>query len=203
MSLKRLLFLLITWAGVGAATLQLSRLPGDWGHVCGSWGCGPSVKALLVWHLFWLVFLSLPAVLAMQSLASARLRRFGLASITVGSLGMAVVLAAEVFAGNRSSFDAGVQLVVSRTLFRIATLVDIPLMQLVFWGGLCWAIAAGPWSLVPRVWRTKSSRHGNRDEETAEEQQVTTLSHASLDPPIPRSAKKPRVLVEGIALKSH
>lgn len=176
MSLKRILLLLMIWTGGIAATLQLSRLPGDWGHVCGPWGCGPSVKALLVWHLFWLVFLSLPAFLAMPSLSSVWLHRLGFVSVSVGLLGIAAVLATEVFAGNRDSFDAGVPFVLSRALFRIATLVDVPLLQLILWGALCWGVAARPWPRVPRVWQTKASRPRSRQEESAGEHQVTGSS---------------------------
>jgi hypothetical protein len=125
-----------------AGTLQLNRFPGDWGHLCGHWGCGPSVKALIVWHLFWLVSLSLPAVLAISCMSRKGLRRLGLAVISLGILGTSAVLAVETMESFSQAIRPGSGLLVARCLFRLATLVDLPLVQGILLGGLCWAVAS-------------------------------------------------------------
>ncbi len=52
--------LLVAWAATVWGVLQVDRLPGQWGHVCGPRGCGPPVKALVIWHAFWVMLLVPP-----------------------------------------------------------------------------------------------------------------------------------------------
>lgn len=49
---------LIVWASALLAALSITNLPVNWGHsICGVWGCGPPLQALVGCHLAWLVVL--------------------------------------------------------------------------------------------------------------------------------------------------
>lgn len=44
---SRIILLLLAWGLALFAALKLNDAPVDWGHVCGPWGCGPPLKALV------------------------------------------------------------------------------------------------------------------------------------------------------------
>ena len=47
------------WSGLLFGSLSVANLPGDWGHgICGPWGCGPPMQALVACHFAWLVVLA-------------------------------------------------------------------------------------------------------------------------------------------------
>ena len=50
---------LTIWGVALLASLSNSKLRGAWGHgLCGPWGCGPPLQALVSCHLTWLVALA-------------------------------------------------------------------------------------------------------------------------------------------------
>ena len=109
--------------------LQMHYLHTGWGHsVCGPWGCGPSLEALLGYHGFWFL-LGVPGVLwAWQNLAASRpvlvgklLCLLAAAVLTV----WAAVDAAQWWTASPSHFRG---LVVQRFLFTVVTMVNVPLL---------------------------------------------------------------------------
>lgn len=132
------IFLCLGWGVALWGALQLGNLPGEWGHVCGPWGCGPPVKALATWHTFWAVFLSLPTLLAIWRLPAKWLRRAGLVTMFAGLAGLAGVAVWEAFHWLPLVSQAEQQFLVARYLFAVATLVDIPIVQLTLVGIVWW-----------------------------------------------------------------
>lgn len=137
-SLRSDMFLCLGWGMALWGALQLGNLSGEWGHVCGPWGCGPPVKALVTWHAFWAVFLVLPTLLAIWHLPAKWLRRAGLAVTLVGLMGLVGIAVWEAFHWLPQVSQAEQQHLAARYLFAIATLVDIPIVQLTLVGIVWW-----------------------------------------------------------------
>ena len=54
---------LLGWFGLMFVGLQIQQL--DLGHwLCGQWGCGPPVAAVLGMHVFWLAVILPPSIMA-------------------------------------------------------------------------------------------------------------------------------------------
>ena len=54
------------WGLTLAGTLSIASLPGDWGNsICGAWGCGPPLQALVACHASWVVVL-IPAGMSIR-----------------------------------------------------------------------------------------------------------------------------------------
>lgn len=132
------MFLCLGWGTALWTVLQIANLPGDWGHICGPWGCGPPIKALVTWHAFWAVLLVLPTLLAMRHLPAIWLRRVGLVSTLVGLMGLVGIAVREAIYWLPLVPQADQQHLTARCLFAVATLVDIPIVQLTFAGIVCW-----------------------------------------------------------------
>lgn len=141
-SLRWDIFLCLGWGAALWGTLQLSNLPGEWGHVCGPWGCGPPVKALATCHAFWAVFLGLPTLLAIWRWPAKWLRRAGLAVMLAGLAGLVGIAAWEAFHWLPQVSQAEQQHLAARYLFAVVTLVDVPIVQLTLVGIVCWVIGA-------------------------------------------------------------
>ena len=82
---------MIAWGGACLAVLQPARWPDLFGEhsVCGPWGCGPPMSALVAVHGFWLVVFA--AVVRGSTVGMARphrrLRTLGRGLTAVGVLG--------------------------------------------------------------------------------------------------------------------
>lgn len=139
-SLRSDIFLCLGWGVALWGVLQLGALPGQWGHVCGPWGCGPSIKALATWHAFWAVLLALPTLLAIRRLPAKGLRRAGLVSMFAGLAGLVGIAVWEAFHWFPLVSQAEQQHLMARYLFAVATLVDIPIVQLTVVGIVWWVI---------------------------------------------------------------
>lgn len=120
--------------------LQIGKAAGDWGHLCGPFGCGPPVKDLVAWHGFWAAVLVLPTWLCVRHSSARALRRLGLAVAVAGLLWLAGIVAWEamhwlprVSADYRSFF-------VLRCLFVVALLVDLPIVQATLCAVICWIV---------------------------------------------------------------
>lgn len=127
--------LLAAWVVTLRAVLSVSQLPGDWGHsVCGAWGCGPPLQAIVGCHGSWIVFLAAPAALIVQWATPRRVASVGKALLLLGALGCLLVAAYEavtwlpqVEAWRRAYY-------LQRILFVVATLVEVPIFAAMAWG---------------------------------------------------------------------
>lgn len=139
-NLLRLLAGIVAWAGALWAALQLATLHTSWDQVlCGVWGCGPSLWALVSCHLAWLIGLT-PLALAGRAVVPPRWRRP--IGVTTFVLCVALVLGVVI----REAIDwlphvgpTARAYFVQRCLFVIATWVDVPvvelgLLSLLWWG---------------------------------------------------------------------
>ncbi len=135
---SRIIPLLLAWGLALFAALQLGNVPVDWGHVCGPWGCGPPVKALVAWHGFWGILLALPVLLAIAYWPGRRLQRVGLVLTAAGLLGLAGIAVWQTVDWLPRVSDSYQRYFAARYLFVVATLVDVPIVQLTLAGIACW-----------------------------------------------------------------
>lgn len=147
------------WAAGLWGALQLQRLPtsvlGE--HVlCGPWGCGPPVPALLACHGFWMVLLGPPAVLAALRLPSRWVGLLGMLLVLIGAAGLLGVAAYEAATWFRGASEWQRQYAAQRYFYALVMLVDFPILEVLIVGsGLWWAYrakagrAATPVSLMP------------------------------------------------------
>lgn len=122
---------LIAFSAWGAAVfgvLQLHSLDLGLGHrICGPWGCGPKMEALLGYHGFWLLLI-LPIVLLSGRTLSPRRRTTLGKWLLLGGLGLAIIYMIQdgvAYARRNHSLE----LVVQRALFSIAVAIDFPALQ--------------------------------------------------------------------------
>ncbi len=125
----RTIFLFAAWAVALFGSLQVHRWEDLLGHaICGPWGCGPPLSALIGYHGYWFLLLLLPAWLLKHQLAADTSRRIGAGLFLVATIGIALLLAVDGWqAWQRESLRP---YLVQRMLFRLATFVDFPLVQL-------------------------------------------------------------------------
>ncbi len=132
---------LLGWVASLYGVLQIHRATGLLGHaICGPWGCGPTVEALVSYHGFWFVLLLPPSFLLGKTilhhpLGRLRLRRWGLTLAAASLLSLLGIVIAD--AANWLSSAHATDYLIQRSFFRIATLVDVPLLPLIC-VGLIW-----------------------------------------------------------------
>lgn len=144
------------WAAGLFAVLQLQELPdsllGTHG-VCGAWGCGPPVSALLACHGFWLVLIGPPTFFAGRRLSGPLLQDFGLGLILAGVCGLISVGAWEAATWLPHATDFQKQHLIQRYLFALVTQVDIPIIPVLLAG--VWLGLAG----YLKLQRSRTSLH--------------------------------------------
>lgn len=154
----RLYLALATWVVLLFGVLQVGRLAGDHDHaiahgtglsICGAWGCGPPVEALIGWHGFWIVFLALPVIMAIRTWSLPMLRRFGLTILALGVLMALGICVWETFTwpGDRAYL-------VHHWLFAVVTQVDVPVIPITLSGAglvIGWLIRSRHMSTVSRA----------------------------------------------------
>ena len=139
---------LTVWGLALTATLSIANWPGDWGHsVCGIWGCGPPLQALVACHASWLVVLVPLATWMLRMLSVHWVKRvslIGLALVTMCGLAIAgheyltwYVPASEF---QRSYF-------LRRVGFVILTTVELPLFEI---AGIAAVLLMGSFAPVQR-----------------------------------------------------
>ncbi len=112
-----------------AGALSISQWPGNWGHgVCGPWGCGPPLQALVACHLAWSVFLSPAAVLLVRRTPRTR-RRIGLALVLVSTASILFVIGYEWFTWWPVVSPWQQAYFLRRIGFVIVTAIDLPILQ--------------------------------------------------------------------------
>ncbi len=136
-SMVRLTMALFAWAGVLWGVLQLAHVETDWDHtVCGPWGCGPPIAALVSAHLARLVVL-LPAGMAgRQWVSNEGLRATGLALFVVAVAAIVGMIVREATTWQPSVGPEQRGYFVQRCLFVIGTSIDLPVVQLLLLGTL-------------------------------------------------------------------
>jgi len=125
--------LLLLWGCCLYGVLRVTEIPGNWGHwICGPWGCGPRLQALVACHGFWLVLL-VPAAIVLN--ASLPARHVQLIGILLAGLGAVAVVLVVVIQGLTWLPEAQRPLYFGqRVLFMIATTIEIPMLQFFFTG---------------------------------------------------------------------
>lgn len=132
----------LTWGAAMAGVLQLRHLSGSWSHlICGPWGCGPPLEAVLTCHLVWFLLL-MPAVLGIASyLDPAAVRTCGGIATGLGIMGL---IGVAIWVGvswlpQVSALDH--KYVLQKYAFTVACLVDVPIVQFTVCGGFLLACA--------------------------------------------------------------
>lgn len=125
------------WAALLAIVLSIASWPGDWGHaLCGPWGCGPPLQALLACHLAWLVVLVPPAMALVQSPRVPRhlLQHIGTALTMAGIMLLLGLIAHELVVWWSMSGEWQRGYFWQRCGFVLATTVDVPTVELLLVG---------------------------------------------------------------------
>lgn len=128
---------LFAWAAAGYGALAISWAPGNWGHwICGPWGCGPPLQALLGCHLAWLVGLTPVAWLAGASprISEAKKRRLARGVLYVAAGLIVATIVTQCITWRPAAADYQRRYLLARIGFVMATTVDIPMWQLLVAG---------------------------------------------------------------------
>ncbi len=141
MTLIQPMVLLVAWVMALYGTLQIHQLPGNWGHgICGSWGCGPPTQALVACHGFWFVFIAGPSGLALQKWSGGTLRGVSIALTAVGALALLVIGVQDMLSWLPTVAQSIERYSIQRYLFRVITLVDLPVVPLLLAGIVGWRV---------------------------------------------------------------
>lgn len=127
----RLIAFFIVWGTGLFGVLQLRRLGeavGGAHGICGPWGCGPPVSALLAWHGFWLVLLAGPACIALWSWPVRWTRRVGGLLLGCGLVCAGGVVVWEAVTWLPRLYPGEPTYFAQRCLFSLMTLVDLPIL---------------------------------------------------------------------------
>ncbi len=129
-ALTRRCIRLVFWGLTLTGTLSIANWPGNWGHgVCGVWGCGPPLQALVACHLSWLVVL-LPVLIGVRAYASAQTaRRVAASGIIVALLGALGFVLHEYWTWYVPASEWLRSFFWRRVGFVILTTVEVPLLE--------------------------------------------------------------------------
>lgn len=123
------------WAGLIYGTLQLHDKDLGLGHgICGPWGCGPPIEALIGFHGFSLLLVLPIALLLGLYLSSDSRKKLG-SVLLWGALAALLVYMIQdgvVFFRRAKSAEHLIQ----RALFSVAIEVDLPMLQVAI-AGFC------------------------------------------------------------------
>ena len=131
------LLALPAWALLLVAVLQIHKSEGLWGHaICGPWGCGPPVEALVSYHAFWGVLIVPIALVLGWQLPPKAARSLAWGLVVAGGLAMLGMLVWSSINWLITAREDLQQYVVQRSFFVLATTVDVPAAQILI-AGLC------------------------------------------------------------------
>ena len=136
LSLRNLIWF-AAWGVSLFGVLRIRFLEDRWDHaLCGVWGCGPPLSALVSYHGFWLLFILPMAVLYSRHLPPASSRRIGIVVFTISVFAIILLVVVDAIIFWQDS--TGPDYIFQRCLFRLATYVGFPLIPmslagLVFW----------------------------------------------------------------------
>jgi hypothetical protein len=100
----------------------------------------PPLQALVALHGFWLLLLLPSAVWAACRWSPRRLRLLGSTLVAVGTLGLAIVAIREAATWLPSVPDEQARYLPHRLIFVVASLTDVPLVQLALAGTVCYVV---------------------------------------------------------------
>ena len=128
------------WGAAIYGALSIADAPGDWGHgICGPWGCGPPLQALVACHTAWVVVLTPPVVWLARSPSAANVRGWtGAAMAVLGLTAIAMIAVREYFGWASQLDDWDAMLFLQRCAFCVAIAVDAPALQFVLAGAALW-----------------------------------------------------------------
>jgi peroxiredoxin len=121
------------WLGLwGAATwciLSLHDTPIAGEHsICGPWGCGPTIPALLSTHGFWLMVAIPGSLWAGKWMTSRTSVAVGWVCLALGMSGVARVSLGELMNWRGATHPEARSYTTQRVLFALATTVEVPLI---------------------------------------------------------------------------
>ena len=123
------------WGAALAGVLRISRMSvaADNG-ICGPWGCGPPLNALIACHGFWIVLLLPPTVMLLRRGPARTVHAVGLVSTSIGIATLSVIAIWEWTHWYAIASDWQRGYLVQRYLFSIVTLVDVPVIEITLLG---------------------------------------------------------------------
>ena len=141
------------WTAALFGALSLSRLPDRvFGEhsVCGPWGCGAPLPALVACHGFWLVLFAPATIYAARRLRPHNVWRLGAGLVSLGLLGLLAVAVWQAMAWWPNVDKSLHRYAIERYLFVLATLVDVPVLETFAAGVMLWraGISRGPMELT-------------------------------------------------------
>ena len=124
------------WMAALYGTLRIADIPtAQWDHsICGPWGCGPPLSALVACHGFWIVLLAPLVLWAAWRWPLRFVRRLGAALAIGGVAGIAMIALGEAVLWLPDVTAAQQRYFLQRVLFRIATTVDFPCVEVMISG---------------------------------------------------------------------
>lgn len=135
--LLELVVLPVVWAVFVFAALQTNGLISEADYsVCGPWGCGPEIGALVAMHATWLAVAGPPLIYFSHraNLSSKWMRRIAVGLFTAGIVGVLTIIAWQwlIWLPNASTWSK--DYIWQRCGFAIVTSVDFPLIPAVILG---------------------------------------------------------------------
>jgi hypothetical protein len=122
---------LSVWGLVLTGTLSIANWPGDWGHsVCGAWGCGPPLQALVACHVAWLVVLIPTVIIARRFVATKTLRRAAASVLFLTVTGLLAIVVNQSLTWLAQVSEWQRQFYWQRVGFVILTAVELPILEL-------------------------------------------------------------------------
>ena len=135
---------LIVWGLTLTGTLSIANWPGDWGHsVCGAWGCGPPLQALVACHVAWLVVLIPPALITRRFVTTRTLRLAAASMLLFAITGALVIATHQYLTWLALASEWQRPFYYQRVGFVILTMIEMPILEL---AGLSTLILL--WSIV-------------------------------------------------------
>lgn len=155
------------WGAALYGTLQIARITGPWDHaICGAWGCGPPLSALVACHGFWAVLIGGTVTAVMRYGSAPVLAVAGRLLMAGGMVGLVALALWEGTSGLTAPDQSWWPYALQRYLFVLATSVDMPLLQIIAAGAM---MAKGGRAVAARQARQSSAEVGEeRGSATAE-----------------------------------
>jgi hypothetical protein len=129
------------WTAALFGVLSLQYLPDRFfgeHTVCGPWGCGAPLPALLACHGFWLVLVAPATVYAARRLAPISVWRLGAGLVALAGIGFVAIAVWQAATWWQSVDPSLHRYAVQRYLFVLATLTDVPILETLVAGVTLW-----------------------------------------------------------------
>ena len=121
---------IVAWGAAMLGVLSLRALPLESEHsICGPWGCGPPVPALLACHGFWAVNLGALLVIGHGRLPRPQFRLVSRWAVGIGIAGLIGVAVWEGVTWWPDASDHVRHYALQRYGFRLATQIDFPIVE--------------------------------------------------------------------------